>query len=321
LRLAIAPIYIDGELGLGQLLSPYTDVGVGLYGGAFGDNYYEVRQGDFRKSESFYGHGGGTALSVYQLLNPGMQIPLNAIVRGGFRFSSFHGSSDTAGDFDPPGDRPMPFFRAGLRLAGKEPLLYPDLSLELSVWIERQWRLNHGPYGFENDRHVEARSDQFWAYAGMDYSWTNVGHMASFAMTLGGSTDADRLSAWRLGGVLPLIAEFPLILPGYVYQEITARQFALFRTAYLFSLDSENRFQIRLEAATAWIEPLPGFELPDRWQTGVGGGLTYTPKKRNLRVVARYGYGLGALRDDAERGGHSLGLLFQYDFERHKAQR
>jgi len=49
--------------------------------------------------------------------------------------------------------------------------------------------------------------------------------------------------------------------------------------------------------------------------------VTYTPKKRNLRVVVRYGYGIGALRDDAERGGHSLGLLFHYDFERHKAQR
>jgi hypothetical protein len=321
LRLAIAPVYVDGELGLRELLSPHTDVGIGLYGGAFGDNYYEVRQGDFRKSESFYGHGGGTALSVYHLINPGMVIPLNAVGRAGFRYSTFLGRSDTANAFELPGDRPMPFVRAGLRLAGQEPLLYPDLSLELSAWVEQQWRLNHGLYGFNDDRRVEARSALFWGHAGIDYSWTNAGHKVSFATTVGSSTDADRLNAWRLGGVLPLIAEFPLILPGYVYQELTAQRFALFRTAYLISLDSEHRFQLRFEAATASIKPLPGFELPDRWQTGVGGGLTYTPKRRHLRLVARYGYGINALREDGHRGGHSLGLLLQYDFERHKERR
>ena len=151
--------------------------------------------------------------------------------------------------------------------------------------------------------------------------WTNVGHQVSFATTVGGSTDADRLNAWRLGGVLPLITEFPLILPGYMYQELTAQRFALFRTAYLISLDPEHRFQLRFEAATASIKSLPGFELPDRWQTGIGGGLIYTPKRRYLRLVARYGYGINALRDDGERGGHSVGLLFQYDFERHKERK
>lgn len=32
LRLAIAPAYLDGELGFKQLISRYTDVGIGLYG-------------------------------------------------------------------------------------------------------------------------------------------------------------------------------------------------------------------------------------------------------------------------------------------------
>jgi hypothetical protein len=321
LRLAVAPVYVDGELGLRERLSPQTDVGIGLYGGAFGDNYYEVRQGDFQRAESFYGHGGGTALSVYHLLNPGMVIPLNAVGRAGFRYSSFQSRSDTANAFELPNDRSMAFARAGLRLAGREPMLYPDLSLELSVWAERQWRLNHGLYGFDGDRRMEARSDLFWAHAGIDYSWSDVGHQVSLATTVGSSTDADRLNAWRLGGVLPLITEFPLILPGYMYQELTAERFALFRAAYLIPLDPENRFQLRLEAATASIKPLPGFELPDRWQTGIGGGLIYTPKRRYLRLVARYGYGINALRHDGDRGGHSLGLLFQYDFERHKERK
>src|SRR5215510_3397167 len=39
LRLAIAPAYLDGEVGFREVLFPYTDVGVGFYGGAYGDNY------------------------------------------------------------------------------------------------------------------------------------------------------------------------------------------------------------------------------------------------------------------------------------------
>src|SRR4030095_5645277 len=40
LRLAVAPVYFDGELGFKQLISPSTHFGIGLYGGAFGDNFY-----------------------------------------------------------------------------------------------------------------------------------------------------------------------------------------------------------------------------------------------------------------------------------------
>lgn len=318
LRLAIAPAYLDGELGFRQLLSPYTDLGIGFYGGMFGDDFYEVRQGDYRKRESFDGHGGGTALSVYHLLNPGMLIPLNMVGRGGFRYSGYSGTRDTANEFELPDARPMSFARAGLRLAGKEPILYPDLGLEVSAWFERQWRLNDGAYGFNRDRRMNARSDLYWAYAGLDYSWTNVGHKASFAATAGGSEDADRFSSWRLGGVLPLIAEFPLILPGYFYQELTARRFVHLHASYLFPLGTQNRLQFRLEAASALLDYLRGFEQPDRWQTGAGCGLTYTPKNKICRMVLRYGYGFNAVRDNGGKGAHSVGLLVQYDFQQYK---
>jgi len=36
----------------------------------------------------------------------------------------------------------------------------------------------------------------------------------------------------QLGAVLPLASEFPLNLPGYFYQEITARQFAVLSGQY-----------------------------------------------------------------------------------------
>jgi hypothetical protein len=318
LRLAIAPAYLDGELGFKQLLSPYTDVGIGLSGGAYGENFYEVRQGNYRRTESFDGHGGGTALSIYQLLNPGMLVPLNVVARGGFRYSTYARNSDTRDDFELPDGRPMPFVRAGLRLAGKEPILYPDLGLEVSVWYERQWRLNDGGYGLNRDRFMNERSDLYWAYAGLDYSWTNVGHKISFAATAGGSSDTDRFSAWRLGGVLPLVAEFPLILPGYFYQELTAKRFVHLHASYLMPLGFEDRLQFRLEAAGAALDYLEGFEQPDKWQTGVGCGLTFTPRNKICRVVLRYGYGFNAIRDDGDKGAHSVGLLFQYDFEQHK---
>jgi hypothetical protein len=324
LRMAIAPAYLDGEFGFRQLLSRYTDVGIGLYGGAYGDNYYEIRQGDYRRKESFDGYGGGTSLSLYQLLNPGMLIPLNADARVGFRHSAFAKTRETADEFILPNNRPMPFVRAGVRLAGKEPILYPDLGLEVSAWVERYWRFGDGAYGFNRDRAMNPRSDLYWVYAGAAYAWTNVGHKASLAVTVGGSEDTDRFSAWRVGGVLPLIAEFPLILPGYYYQELTAERFVHLHGSYVFPLFWQNRFQFRLEMASALLDYLGGFEQPDRWQTGAGCGITYTPKMKNLRVVLRYGYGFNALREkdgQDEKGAHSVGLLFQYDFERHHDRR
>ena len=315
LRLAIAPVYLDGELGFKEVLTPSTDVGVGFYGGAYGDNYYEVRQGDYLRDESFDGHGGGMSLSLYHLLNPEMLIPLNTVLRGGLRYSTYHHTSRTRDDFELPDDRAMAFVRAGFRLAGKEPRLYPDLAMEASVWVERQWRLNDGEYGFNRDRRVESRADLYWAFAGLDYAWTNVGHKISLAVTAGGSEDGDRFSAWRLGGVLPLVAEFPLVLPGYYYQEISARRFAHFYAGYTISLDPKNRFQFQMEAATARVDYLTGFEQPDPWLTVVGCGLMLTSKNTIYRVAIRYGYGFDAMREDGQTGSHSIGLLAQYDFE------
>lgn len=315
LRLAIAPLYLDGELGFKQLFSPTTDFGIGVNGGAFGENYYEVRQGQYYREESFDGHGGGASLNLYQLMNPGMEIPLNGVLRGGFRYNSFEGTDRTANAFQTPDDRVTTFARAGLRFAGKEPVLYPDLGLEISAWIERQWRSDHDLYGYAGDRGTEAHTDLYWAYAGLNYAWTNIGHKISFAVTAGGSGDADRFSAWRLGGVLPLVSEFPLVLPGYYYQELTARRFVHLYGSYLIPLDAAHRWQFRLEAASAAIKALPGFEQRGSWQTGAGCGLTFTPASKTCQIVLRYGYGFNALRDNHE-GSHSIGLLVQYDFDR-----
>ena len=313
LRLAVAPAYLDGELGFKQLLSPTTDVGIGFNGGAFGANYYEVRQGQYYKSESFDGDGGGASVSIYQLLNPGMLIPVNVIARGGVLDSTYLDTSETADDFTLPRNQIMGYTREGIRVAGKEPLLYPDLGLELSVWFERQWRLDSQQYGYNNDRSISPNVNLYWLYAGLNYAWTNSGQKISFSFTGGGSTDADRFSAWRLGGVLPLVSEFPLMLPGYYYEELTATRFQHFYAVYDVPLDSDHRWDFRLEAATAHLDYLPCFEQRSSWQTGAGGGLSFTTKSKKLEIILRYGYGFNAIRDGKE-GAQSIGLLFQYNF-------
>src|SRR5579862_3793703 len=42
LRAVIAPAYLDSEVGFKHVLTPATDLGLGISGGAFGDNYYDM---------------------------------------------------------------------------------------------------------------------------------------------------------------------------------------------------------------------------------------------------------------------------------------
>ncbi len=316
LRLAVAPVYLDGEIGFRQLV-PRTDVGLGINGGGFGENYYEVRRGHYLKRESFDGHGGGASLHLYHRLNPTHRIPLNLVVQGGPHFSTYSATGRTDDQFSLPENRVSLFSRAGLRLAGKEPMLYTDLGMEVSVWVERRWRLDDGTYGFAGDRRVQPGMDLYWFYAGLNYAWTNTGNQFTFAFTAGGSEDADRLGAWRLGGVLPLAAEFPLTLPGYFYQEISARRFVHFSASYVAPLSLDHRWQLRVGAASAWVDELPGFEQPGSWHTGVGPSLSFTSRREVWRVILRYGYGFNALRDGRE-GAHSIGVLYQYNFAQRK---
>src|SRR6185436_18931733 len=37
LRLALAPVYLDSEIGIKHFLTPSTDLGIGIAGGAYGD--------------------------------------------------------------------------------------------------------------------------------------------------------------------------------------------------------------------------------------------------------------------------------------------
>ncbi len=316
LRMAVAPVYLYSELGFREVL-PRTDFGIGIRGGAFGDNYFEINQGEYLQGQSFDGSGAGASMNLYHLLNPGYFIPLNVILQGGGDYTAYSATRKTDDFFTLPADGPSTFARTGLRFAGKEPMLYADLAMEVSIWYERQWRFNDGPYGFEGDRQVVPSTGLYWLYAGLNYAWTNTGHQFTFAVTAGGSHDADRFSAYRLGGVLPLAAEFPIALPGYYYQEISATKVVHLSAAYVVPLSTDHRWQLRLAAASAYVEYLAGFEQPNHWNTGVGPSLSYTSRSEVWRLILRYGYGFNALRD-GEEGAQSIGVLYQYNFEQRK---
>ena len=134
-------------------------------------------------------------------------------------------------------------------------------------------------------------------------------------LTAGTSVDADRFSAYRLGGFLPLESEFPLSLPGYYFQEISARNFALLNANYLLPLDPEKRWDLDLNASSAFVDYLPGERQPGNWLSGVGGGILYRSPSDRLKIMATYGYGIDAIRSHG-RGANNIGILIQLDLGR-----
>lgn len=313
LRLAVAPVYVDSELGFVHGLGPNTDYAIGFAGGGFGDSYNEIRGGKFIPAESFDGHGGEISQSIYHLFNPDDRIPLNLVFRGTFHYSDYERNSDTASDFILPDDRAEFDIRTGLRWGGIEPTLFPELAMELSVWYEGELRTGSRDYGFSsNPYEIQEQSHLFWAEAALSYTLPKSKQNIYVRLTAGTSVDADRFSAYRLGGFLPLIAEYPLSLPGYYYQEISARQFVLLNANYFFPLDHQKRWDINLNWSTAVVDYLSGEEQPGNWLSGVGAGIQYHTRDDRFKIMLTYAYGIDAIRSGG-RGAHSVGLLFQMD--------
>jgi hypothetical protein len=314
LRMAIAPVYLDSELGVAHALGPNTDLGFGIAGGGFADSYREVRGGKYFPKESFDGHGGGASVSLYHRINPSQRVPLFFIARLGAYYVTYTETSDTADNFELPDDYVSGNARIGLRLGGREPILFPSLAMELSIWAESINRGNSGGYGFSGDRDVTTSLGRYYAHAYLAYTFER-GDNFSIAITAGESTDSDRLSAYRLGGMLPLVAEYPLIIPGYFYQELSAKRFVLFEGRYAFTLDSRERWQVYATAATAVMDQLSETRQGGNWHSGVGGGIAYRTESDVWKVGLTYGYGIDARRND-EHGAHVVGLFVQMDVER-----
>lgn len=317
LRLAVAPTYLDSELGFVHGLGPRTDFGLGVAGGGFADSYNEIHGGTYYPRQSFDGYGAELSASIYHLFNPGDLIPLNLVLRGMAHYSTYARNEGTDPAFQLPGERGEFGVRTGLRWGGIEPTLFPALAMELSVWYEGQFRSSYGPYGIADAEQTEEQTHLFWTEAALSYTLPKSQQNFYVRLMAGTSVDADRFSAYRLGGYLPLVSEFPLSLPGYFFQEISARQFVLFNANYLLPLDHSQRWNLSLNEATAVVDYLPGEGQPGNSLTGVGGGIFYRAPNDRLKIMLDYAYGVDAIRTHG-RGANSIGVLLQWDLEKPK---
>jgi len=315
LRMAVSPVYVDGELGIREVLGAYTDLGVGIAGGGFAYSYDEIRQGKWYHSESWTGHGGGASASLYRLFNPADRIPLYGLLRGGLHYAVYERDDLTAPDFVIPENQPVFTVRTGLRYGGQEFDLIPQMGMELSGWYEAQCRLESGPFGYGGDRAINQWAHLFWGRALLDYTLPESGHRFGVAANLGTTIQADRLSAYRIGGLLNLISQFPYTLPGYYFGEISTRNMALLTGFYQLPIDKAHRWRAGVGASTAIFDYTPGLEQPSHWNSGVGASLSFDSKDDRLKASLSYGYGIDAIRGD-KRGGHAIAIAVQYDLEK-----
>jgi hypothetical protein len=317
MRLAVAPTYMDNELGIANALGPNTDLGIGIAGGGFADSYNEFQDGQYLPQQSFDGFGGEGSMSLYHLFDPGRLIPLYGVLRGTTHYSTYSTTSDTEPGFELPPDHLTGSVRAGLRFGGVEPTLFPSLAMELSVWYEGDWRSKSGSYGPpagsapDTPYELNPQSQLFWAEAALSYTLDNKQNFY-VRITAGTSLNADRFSAYRLGAFLPLVAEFPLSIPGFYYQEISAKQFVLLNANYLVPLDKKNRWALAFNASTAAVDYLPGTGQPGNSLIGVAGGVMWTSPNQHWKIITDYARGINAVRN-GERGSNSIGVLMQVD--------
>jgi hypothetical protein len=305
-------VYLDSELGIRQVFGPKTDLGVGLAGGGFADSYSELRGGEYLRNESFLGHGGEVSSSLYHCFNPEGMIPLNAVLRGAAHYSAFQEDDKTEPGFELPQDQFTFRVRSGLRWGGQEPVMMPALAMEISAWYEGDFRTDPGWYGFNNDRRLNPRSHLAWGRALLTYTMPECKHRFSVNVTGGTGWEQDRFSAYRLGGNLPLYSEFPLSLPGYYFQEISARSFVLLGGSYGLPLDPKQHWRLAALGTVAYVNYLPGLEQPGNWHRGVGAALTFVSPSESWQIALTYGYGFDAIRSHG-RGAQCVGILLQFD--------
>jgi len=308
LRLALAPVYLDSEVGLVGLLGPHTDLGLGLAGGGFADNYYEFQKGKYLPEQSFSADSAAVSVSLYHLFDPNKRLPLFGLLRVSEHYDIYQGNDELSPGFVLPHNHSTFDWRAGFRLGGREPLLHPDLAMEVSAWAEGQYRSDAGPYGLDNDRVLEASSELFWGRALLIYTLPKSKQSIDFSVTAGTSAQADRFSAYRLGGELPLASEFPLSIPGYFYQELSARSFVVIHAQYTAPLDSSNTWTLSPMASVAEVDYLPGTGQPGNFNSGAGLGFGYRARSGNWRIMAEYGYGFEAIRSGG-RGAQEIGIF------------
>jgi hypothetical protein len=313
LRLVIPPGYLISELIRDHWPSQNSAVGVGVSGGLWAESQVEFRGGRFEKEESFSGYSAGGTLAYY-LRGPkiGGFLPLEGQIRANPKYVWYDRTGDTSRHFRLPENSAIYDVRAGVRLGGVPPELFPNAALELSVWHTVSYRDKAGRYGLaERPEETEHLTQRTWTRVGGIYTFW--GTQASAFLNAGIAEDTDALSAFRLGGGLRLRAEFPLMLHGYNVEEIFAQRFLLVNLAYRFPIwPGQDRVHLQLLADYARVDYIRGHRLPRSGLAGVGANLSVALTKR-ITLVVGYGYGIDAPRNHGF-GGHDVDAQFEFKY-------
>jgi hypothetical protein len=121
------------------------------------------------------------------------------------------------------------------------------------------------------------------------------------------------MSCYRLGGVLPYTKEFPLQIPGYYFQELSARDFGLANFNYMIPFGPDKDWYVLGESAAAIVNYVDGTGQSGAFNSGIGAGVGYVAPSKRWKCFGLFGYGFEAQRETG-RGGYSLGLAFEYNF-------
>lgn len=312
LRLAVAPVYADAELGLPGVFGSRTDVGLGFSGGGYAFGHSQINRGDEKPGEAFIGHGGGPSVSLYPRLGDIGPAPLNGVFRLSYVYTDYQRTARTDAGFEPPPDEWTGAARAGLRLGGVEPGMDRGRAAEVSVWGETRLRDRPASYGYAGDRYVRRNVNLYWARILASLPGPR-GTRVSGGLNAGGGGGLGRLSAYRLGGMQTQTSEFPLILPGYFGQEISASRFIHAWAHTGLPITASKRFFADLTAAFASAAPMYGTDPGGINHLGLSAGISFQPADGPLHAALAYGYAPTALRG-TRRGAQSLAFNFEYDF-------
>jgi hypothetical protein len=148
LRALIAPVYATGEVVRDHWPTTHSALGFGLGGGLFAASHTEFRDGSLDKEHSFSGNVAEATLAYY-LRGPKIAgvLPLTAQIRVRPTYVMYNRKDDTARRFRLPEDSALYRVRAGIRLGGVPPALFPESTVELSLWHQLSYRATAGRFG------------------------------------------------------------------------------------------------------------------------------------------------------------------------------
>lgn len=310
--LAIVSPYLYTEIIRDKWPSPGQAIGMSIGGGFLNNDFDQVRDGSYKRDESFRGDGADAALSYYLRPPPiGGLMPVDGVLRISSRFARYQHSGDTDPRYLLPEDSFIHAARVGVRIGGVPPELLPEKALEFSLWHEANYRVDAPAHGLPARlQPTEHLTQQTWGrLGGIMPVW--LGHTASLMMSAGMSGHTDELSCYRLGSGLRFQDEFPYILHGYYFRELFARSFFLLNTSYRFApVPDLQNVQLRLNYDYSQISYLSGHELPRTSLNGLGIDLILLFAK-NVTLTTGYGYGVDAPRHGGF-GGHQVNVMFEW---------